>query len=112
MGVAMVGCVCADADRSGAAEIQHAMTTLAQARTYQCTGCLDPINWAQHLAQLDRCDKCARCGICGVSFLRNEIPYQALCGDEQYHQECYREHYAAVEHEPDDCVQSRHRREP
>ena len=77
------------------------MTALGQARTYQCTGCLAQINWAQHLAQLDRCDKCAKCGICGVSFRRNEIPYQALCGDELFHQECYREHYGAVEFEPD-----------
>ena len=85
------------------------MTTLAQPRTYQCTGCLAPINWAQHLAQLDRCDKCAKCSICGVSFRRNEIPYQALCSDEKYHPECYKQAYAAVEFEPDECVQERHR---
>ena len=82
---------------------------LAQSRTYQCTGCLAPINWAQHLAQLDRCDKCAKCALCGVSFQRNEIPYRGLCSDEPYHQECYRKHYGAVEYEPIQATQERHR---
>ena len=85
------------------------MTPLGQARTYQCIGCVAQINWAQHLAQLDRCDKCAKCALCGVSFLRNEIPYRGLVSDIPCHAECYREYYAALEYEPEECRQSRHR---
>ena len=53
-----------------------------------------------------------RCGICGFGFCTGEIPYRGLCSDEPFHWPCVVEHYAAIEYEPDECVQSRHRREP
>jgi hypothetical protein len=50
-----------------------------------------------------------KCGLCGAGFLTGEIPYTGLCNDTPYHRECYIEHYAAIEYEPEACVQSRHR---
>lgn len=50
-----------------------------------------------------------KCGICGVSILANEIPYRGLVSDIPCHPACYREHYGAIEYEPEQCKQARHR---
>lgn len=50
-----------------------------------------------------------KCGICGTGFLRNEIPFRGLVSDEPFHAACYRSHYEAMEHDPIECIQWRHR---
>ena len=50
-----------------------------------------------------------KCGICGVGFRSGEIPYRGLVSDEPFHAECYLQHYAAIEYEPEELIQGRHR---
>ena len=83
---------------------------LGHSRAYQCVECLERITWAQHLENQNRCNECAaKCAICGVGFMPCEIPYRGLVSDIPYHAECYREHYAAIEYDPIEAVQPRHR---
>lgn len=50
-----------------------------------------------------------KCGLCGVGFMRGEIPFRGLVSDEPMHQSCYRETYAAIEYDKQECIQSRNR---